>query len=243
MNRQDLAARVRALLSKTQANGATEAEALSAAAKARELMDKYHLDHGSLGMEEEGTQRYDQPFGNLRKRVDRRAYEVKKFLFQPIGQFTDTKGWHSGNNSAFSFFGLRSDTDFAGWLLESLSTFVIQQAIAYEVTRLLDSDDAHEVTEDEERSFLDAACRRIRERLFDLARERTGSNTGRELISLKNVLVQRDFDKLGIRFNGGVSVGMGGRHSGAAAAGRSAGDRASFGRPVGGHVSGLLGGR
>jgi hypothetical protein len=41
--------RIRGLLSKTTENGATEAEAMLAAAKARELMDKYRLTLTDVG--------------------------------------------------------------------------------------------------------------------------------------------------------------------------------------------------
>lgn len=46
---QAIAARIRALLAKTTENGATDAEAMSAAEKARELMDRYQIDLGHGG--------------------------------------------------------------------------------------------------------------------------------------------------------------------------------------------------
>ena len=49
------AAKIKALLGKTIENGATEAEAMAAAIKARELMDKYDIDLTTLDMKAEGS--------------------------------------------------------------------------------------------------------------------------------------------------------------------------------------------
>ena len=53
--REKVATIVEALLAKTTENGATEAEAMAAAAKARELMDRHQLDLGEVGMAKEGV--------------------------------------------------------------------------------------------------------------------------------------------------------------------------------------------
>lgn len=44
MDEQLIAARVKALLAKTPENGSTEAEAMLAASKAPELLDRYQID-------------------------------------------------------------------------------------------------------------------------------------------------------------------------------------------------------
>lgn len=46
--RERLHAKIRALLAKTTEAGCTEAEALSAAALASDLMDRYNVEHGDL---------------------------------------------------------------------------------------------------------------------------------------------------------------------------------------------------
>lgn len=234
MNRASLAAKIKALLSKTVENGCTEAEAMSAASAARSLMDRYHLDHGTLGMEEEGTNQYHQPFqtNKLFDTLD----EVKFGLLLQVMKFTDTKGWRT-RGIGFTFFGLKSDTDFAAWLLESLSTFVIQKATSHVLTAALFSN-----TRVSESSFITGCVDRINERLKAMTRERAGTGSGRELIPLKNQIVTRDFDKLGIKLGYGRSANFGNdRGTSGYAAGRAAGDSASFGRPVTTRNSGLLG--
>lgn len=233
MNRSQLAAKVKALLSKTLENGATEAEAMSAAEKARELMDRYHLDHGALGMEEEGTQTFSSPFD-----PEKIVNQIKFALLNSVCNFTDTKGWRTSSERTFTFFGLKSDTDFATWLLDNLSSFVVNQAAAYRLDCILFN--VGQLTRDGEASFQLAATERIKERLREMTRERTTTTTGRGLIPLKNQIVIREFEKLGIKL-GRAPTSFGSRaDAGAAAAGRAAGDRASFGRPVSTRNAGLL---
>jgi hypothetical protein len=59
-------------------------------------------------------------------------------------------------------------------------------------------------------------------------------SSGRDLVVVKQEMVQREFDKLGMRFRscGSNSYRAGGSVE-AREAGYQAGDRASFGRPVG----------
>ena len=55
MNDEKIIAKIQALLAKTTANGATEAEALSAAAKARELMDKHNVTVSETTIKQSGV--------------------------------------------------------------------------------------------------------------------------------------------------------------------------------------------
>lgn len=233
MNRQTLAARVRALLAKTSENGATEAEALAAAEKARELMDKYHLDHGALGMEEEGTRKSTTfpPRGRGSREGGRIHNEIKKPLCFSIGKFCDCRVWTT-NYTLINFLGLQSDVDFAEWLLSSLTTFVVNQTSLFQLDAVLDGLYCDPSTR---LSFQVGAVERIKERLNELATSRANlqsASTGTSLIVLKNQLVERHFKKLGLRL-APVSYSAGTiSNSSAYSAGRAAGDRASFGRPV-----------
>jgi hypothetical protein len=238
MNRQSLAARVKALLAKTVENGATEAEALAALAKARELMDRYQLDQGALGLEEEGTEMYRQPF-STDKHLGRIANDIKFHLASTIGDFTDTRIWRSRKDHCFKVFGLRSDTDFASYLLDHLANYIINAQASYHLQCVLD--DIAPLSTAGEDSFITGAICRINERLTAMSRERHGTSTGRALIPLKNALVRRDFDRLGIHLS--TSRGRYGNaaDSGALAAGQRAGDRATFARPVSRSTAGLIG--
>jgi hypothetical protein len=53
-DREKLLARIKALFSNTTGAGATEAEELAAAEKARELIEKYQVDMGAEELKKEG---------------------------------------------------------------------------------------------------------------------------------------------------------------------------------------------
>lgn len=236
MNRAALAARIKALLAKTVQNGATEAEALSAIEKARELMDKHHMDGGAIGMEEEGTTRYDQP--HEKTKVQSEILLVKSELVVAIGRFTSTRTFWNPSDRLICFFGLRSDVDFASWLSDSLSTYCLNQAATYRLDCALF--DTGKLTRDGEASFLRGAVNRINERLKELTATHSATSDGKALIPLKNQIVARDWAKLNLRLSRSGGSSLSGSDANAAAAGRAAGDRASFGRPVTNRTAGLL---
>lgn len=227
MDRKTLAARIRAILAKTVENGATEAEAMSAVAGAQRLMEKYHIDHGALGIEEEGTERRDIKRGRGPRQ------DVRDRLAPAIAKFCDCVGWQNTSRAVNSniFFGLPSDVDFAVWLLDSLTNFVEAQCGGFALDKLFNED--RPISEAERNGFMIACARRIVERLKELtaARQPTAAATGNALIVLKNQIVQREFNKLGIHLRNG-SFASRNTDGAAMAAGRAAGDRASFGRPV-----------
>src|SRR4029077_5157469 len=101
--REKAAAIVQALLQKTAANGATEAEALAAAEKARELMDRYQIEAGSAGLEKEGA------FKVSIKRGHYKTLQVKDRIAFAVAQFCDSKVWLTKHTDECHFYGLRSD--------------------------------------------------------------------------------------------------------------------------------------
>ena len=87
-----------------------------------------------------------------------------------------------------------------------------------------------------EKAFVLGACVRISERLMQLATERQksrdGTGDGRSLVVIKNVIVTREFAKLNMKLRSGGRSKTRAVDGGAFNAGRAAGDKASFGRPV-----------
>lgn len=235
MNRAQVAARIRALFSKTIENGATEAEAASAAAKAKELLDTYQLNMSELELEQEGTEQGHCPNSNKRGH-----YDIKPRVSIAIAAFCEVKCWTQDRQQTVIYFGLKSDVDFALWLTDSLEQFIKKEADRYKLGNLVDTlaqDGEFRIPPLLEMNAFRAGCiDKINERLyFEAAKrqEHLRGNTKNAVIVIKNSLVRREFNKLGLRFH---KVGFRGQHSGGAAygAGKSAGDRASFGRPVAG---------
>jgi hypothetical protein len=208
---QSVAARIKALLSKTTDNGCTEAEAMSAAEKARELMDRYNIDRGEVGMEEEGVYAAKSPLSKFKSLC------IRELLASRIASFCDCRAWFTrGGVGTLTFFGLRSDADFAVWLSDTHPL------------------DARELWE-REKGFVLGAVGRINERLRELEQlRRTGAGTGRSLVVVKSAMVEREFIKLGMNLRPGRGTSVSSRDGGARAAGYAAGNQASFGRPING---------
>ena len=238
--RQRMAAVVRALLAKTSEAGATEAEATAAAEKARELMDRFHIEQGELGMEAEGTgqrRAAAHKFGRL---------ILSDYISRAVAAFCDCKSWRSPGRAdgRHAFFGLRSDTEFAAWLLDSLSRH-ITNALQAERPQW-----RHMHGRERwgwQKAFLMGAAGRIHDRLDKLTAERKAAQEaaardaaagplfsgGRALVLVKSAIVERDFKALGVRLSG-RSAGVNFSGGSGYAAGKAAGDRATFGRPVNG---------
>jgi hypothetical protein len=229
MERDKIARIIRALLDKTLEKGATEAEAMSAASKARELMDRYQIVLGTAAMEAEGTIKMDF------SRSPYRGLNIRGRIGVKVAKFCDCRIWGGSGGNTYSFFGMRSDVEFAGWLMASLDSFLQQASLQYvQQYKRLDARSRWQL----QKEFIIGACVRINERLEALIRGRGSEpvvGDGRSLVVVKGAIVTREFAKLGLRLGGGRGFRAGFDSKGSAfAAGQSAGDCASFGRPVNG---------
>jgi len=236
--RQTIAARVRALLAKTTEAGATEAEAMAAANKARELMDKYQLDLGAIGMEAEGcTTGYAEanPYKN---------FHIRWRLAHAVKEFCDCKAWAATSFKPYklAFFGLRSDVEFAEWLIASLEDHVRRSAAEFMLSNPPLSRYSKKPRWQAEKDFMWGCLTRISERLKEATNARKAQmqgGTGTSLIVVKGALVDAEYAKLGHKLRGGGNEKVHLGNASAYDAGKAAGDRASFGRPVNGG-SGVL---
>lgn len=149
INRSKVAAKIRALLGKTVDNGATEEEALTAALKARELMDRYGINVSEAELLEEGFDGQDSSSDDPERIL------IQKTLGYGVSLFTETHVWiakreqsdcavqhdlfggkradyySSRKYNTLHFFGLQSDVVFAVWLIQMLETFVKRAANKY----------------------------------------------------------------------------------------------------------------
>lgn len=159
--------------------------------------------------------------------------------------FTDCRVWLSTSQGTITFFGLRSDADFGNWLLVSLEGFVRQSCVSYMAgTPIIVASSGKMPRWEAEKAFALGCIDRINERLFQLAAERKKQNAtakdGRSLIVVKGAMVTEAYAKLHLRLKARAGSGAKVNDGGAFAAGRSAGDKASFGRPVNGGAGTLL---
>jgi hypothetical protein len=232
-NQEKMFDKIRALLSKTTENGCTEEEELAALAKARALMDAYEVTEADLQItKEEGVV--------MRRGSGTDPHGIKSNMTQAVAKFCDCRAWLD-RDGKLVFLGLASDTQFATWLLDHLAGYVL-----VELTDHLMGDIAIGVQRRKViNGFVDGITWRVSERLRELCKPTAAaaSSNSRALVVIKQTLIKAKMDELGIK----LRSGSGSRHQrdeGSFAAGRSAGDRASFGRPVSGRAATLrIGGK
>lgn len=211
--------KVRALLAKTVANGCTEAEAMAALGKARELMNAHEIGPEDLReAQDDGAEICNAEPGD--------THEIKAKIAVAVAAFCDCKAWR--HHGQIQFCGLRPDAEFAAWLVDHLAAFVRRELVDYLArTRYARTDRPRLI-----RGFALGCCSRISQRLHALARPPASSN-GRALVTLKNALIAARIAADGINLSEGAG-GSRNHESEAAHHGRRAGDRAQFGRPVDG---------
>lgn len=221
LNRSKLLNKVRALLAKTTANGCTEAEAMSALGKAREMMDAYEITEADLQLTGETASILNASPGD--------THQIKSQLAVAVARFCDCKAWSA--TDGIRFCGLRSDVDFAVWLHDYLAAFVRRELTAFLARNPGPPGTRRRLIT----GFVLGASNRISTRLVELARPAATPN-GRALVVAKNALITEAMAGLNLRQP---------RHRGrrvrldAYEAGKSAGDRANFGRPVSGAAATL----
>ena len=113
-------------MAKAEDSAATEAEAIAAAEKAEELLDKYQLDLGAVQLIKDG-------FQNLRSSDhSAESAHIHDQLAYFIGQYTDTIAWRTPEErdrpAECRYFGLKTDVDFAVWLSQSLERFILRKS-------------------------------------------------------------------------------------------------------------------
>jgi hypothetical protein len=191
-----LRARIQALRAKTVDNGCTEDEALSAAAKVAELLDRYDLSLTDVELRAAPC--------------EQRAYETNRKKRIPlddcigaIAHFCDCRVWREKNSageSCYVFFGLRSDVEVAHYLTE-----LIDGAVRAELGRFKTSAGYSQFRHQERHlanaSFALGMVASIASKLtaMKVSRDQVNNSTGRGLVVLKTAVVDAEFDKLDMK--------------------------------------------
>jgi hypothetical protein len=227
MIRDRLLDKIRALLSKTQANGCTEAEAFASLDKARALMDAYEVTSEELRLTKEGA---DIIF----KATRNDEYGVRSYLAFAVSRFCDCRILTNRNGDTL-FVGLRSDVQFADWLLDHLANFVRAALAAFLIGRTEKHENRRQLTD----SFVYGCTGKISGRLLALivlSAQRARDNS-RALVVIKIQKIDAFLAERGIHLPppkrcGGPDSSVDGYN-----AGLSAGERASFNRPLSGDTA------
>ena len=226
-DRNAIIEKIKALLSKTKENGATEAEWLSALDKASAMMDAYDITDTDMQLtKDEAAIQHDDP-PDLKD-----PYNIKWRLTYSVGKFCNVHLYRSRFQTGLKCIGMPSDVQFAMWLLNTLADFVFAELDGHLIGCCAPKGERRTII----RSFVEACCDRISTRLDELVERSKAArpSNGRELIVIKDAAIKAYEKEHDLHFRTCSGYAPSTSNAAAAAAGRSAGDRASFGRPVSG---------
>jgi hypothetical protein len=220
-DREKLLAKIRALLAKKIDHGCTEEEALAALAKARAMMDAYEVSETELQLiKTETAILRSEPPGS------RDPHNIKTRLAPSVARYCDCRAWRGSNGLVFC--GLRPDVQFATWLLDHLAGFVQAELTRHLMTCIEQRGERRRVIN----GFVMGCTGRISQRLDELveqsAKKASGNSTA--LVVAKGALITSKMEALDIHLV--LSRSRRQYDEAAFEAGRAAGERASFGRPV-----------
>jgi hypothetical protein len=123
---------------------------------------------------------------------------------------------------------------WALWLLDHLADFVFNALFEHLIGSCAPPNERRVIM----RSFVDACCDGISSRLLELVERSKEARTsnGRELIVIKDAAIKAYMKEHGIHLTSCSGYSPSTSNSAAQAAGRAAGARATFGRPVSGRA-------
>jgi hypothetical protein len=209
-------------------NGCSEAEAMAALGKAQAMKDAYAVTEGELNLtkEEKAILRREPP-------GTKDPHRIKWFLTAAVSKFCNCRCWRErrAKGGGLVFCGLPSDAQFATWLLDTLAAFVQAEIVNF----LMEAEPSNEERPQAIRGFVLGCCDRISDRLMELCEQSAtlATSNAKALVVVKDAAIKAKLDELGIHLCSG-SGSCGAWDSSSYAAGKAAGDRASFGRPVSG---------
>ena len=195
-----LKGRLQALRAKTIANGCTEEEALSAAAKVAELLDRHDLSLSDLEIREE--------------QCERSVIETGKKQRQPISacipaiaDYCDCKVWREKDDKGirYVFFGLRPSLEMARYVHDVIAVAIQTAWMDYSKTQRM-----IRYAHDEKGSFMLGMAISIADKLSAMKAERDETNraaNGRDLVVLRHAVVEAEFAKLDLNFRRGGGSG------------------------------------
>jgi Protein of unknown function (DUF2786) len=190
-----LVQRIQGLRAKTVAQGCTEQEALAAAEKVAELLDRYGLSLGELDFRA-------QPCEGIGIQTDRRRFAPIDSCVPTIAAFFDCRVWveqAKGTALRYVFFGLRADVTAAQYLYELVERAFETETEAFRAGALYTrmSGERRSATN----SFQIGLARGICGKLQAMRTARDASRrsaSGRDLVPVKAAMVEEELAKLGL---------------------------------------------
>ena len=164
-DRNSIIDKIKALLAKTTANGATEAEMLSALDKAYAWMDAYEITDADVQeTRDEAAILHAEP-PDLKD-----PHSLKWRLLSGVAKFCGVRIFRTTHQTGLKCIGMPSDVQFAMWLLDTLADFVFAELYAHLIGCLAPRSERRIII----RSFTATCCERINERLIALVERSQG---------------------------------------------------------------------
>ena len=224
--------KLQSLQNKTLANGCTEQEALQAAEKVAELLDKYGLSVEQLKLD---TAKEECNAGAFDLGNKQRTHPVAMCM-SAIAKYTSTKTWYKvgGPSIEYTFFGFPTDVKIAGWLL---TTFKEAMDTGYRVYFPTYTGTLHWKTV--RKAFMDGMSDRLNTRLAELTEKRSKPSVvevgaevdappSYELMILKERNVEKAFAGLKLKIRRSYCSRSNDDSAGPYLAGGEAGDRVAL---------------
>jgi hypothetical protein len=191
-----LVQRIQALRAKTVARGCTEQEALAAAEKVAELLDRYGLSLGELDLRA-------QPCEGIGIQTTRRRMGPIDDCIPAIAAFFDCRAWSErtrGMPLRYVFFGLRGDVAAAQYLYEMVERAFETETDTFRAGALYAgmAGERRSATNSFQLGLAHAICEKLNAMRAARAASRQ-SASGRDLVPVKAAMVDEEWAKLGIR--------------------------------------------
>lgn len=194
-----LVQRIRALRAKTVEQGCTEQEALAAAEKVAELLDRYGLNLSELDLRKQSCE-------GIGIETDRKRRGPIDDCMAMIAAFFDCRVWSETTEDGtlrYVFFGLPADVQAAVYLHDLIALAFVSETAKFQAGdfyRSADSGHRRSATN----SFQLGLSRGINEKLRTLrqARDMAGTgSSGRALVPIKDAMIDDEMERLGLTFH------------------------------------------
>ena len=226
-DRSSIIDKIKALLAKTTENGATEHEMLAALDKAAAMRDAYDITDEELQVAKDEAAMLHADPPDLKD-----PHKIKWRLTYGVAQFCGVTIYRARRETGLRCIGTASDVQFAMWLLDNLADFVFGALYEHLIGCCAPPSERRIIM----RTFVESCCDRITDRLLALVERSKAARTsnGRELVVTKDAAIKTFMKEHDIHIRTCSGPSSSTVNAAAQAAGRAAGDRASFGRPVSG---------
>jgi hypothetical protein len=228
-------ARIRALLDKTTNNGATEAEALSAAEKARELMAKYQvtLTDAEIRKSKIILETFDRSQALQTTAADYCVKGIENLCGVRIWFHTRTERSLFGEEHRvrlLAILGAKADMEFAHWLYEMIDEAIDHEADNFRRTF------GYKSSQSKARSlssFQAGMATRINHRLIDMANQAKNikSTSGTALVVVKDEMLNQAMSDMNIHLRR-LNIAKSTSDGNAYAAGIDEGEKVNLNRPL-----------